>query len=556
MRGFSPPIIGRGTQLSSGVAVFTVRAMFFPVMNPRLKPVLIPLAALLVVSTAVEARMWTFSGIPDPVDAEFVALSNNMVVLQGANGKSCEVPLANFSPADQKYVIALASGGKIPLPEEPVAKPRASRSDFREKSVETLTGPSVSMEPGTDLHITGTGDPIAGCNIKFSAPDGWLFFDNIPASVVEKQFLDRFTVRGAKASLDKNLRITAYGQGSVVIPLHKDDPAALLFDGASLSGTSLKLEPFVKYSDGKLSSMKTSAKSLLVKRGHMVTLAEKEDGTGISVNYVAQDHDVVVNDLPAELQASLRFVRVFPWRWTSKKGIAGGITENLNLGWFYDWNIGQNSTPDLEYVAIKQKRYWPGLDQDWKRKGTVHLLGYNEPDKADQAKMTVDEAISGWPELLGTGLRLGSPAVSDGGLGWLYDFMKKADERKLRVDFVAVHYYRATADPGDARGAANQMRSFLEQIHERTKRPIWITEWNNGANWTSAPDPNEKQQKAAIEAMIKMLDETPFVERYALYNWVEDCRMVKDKKNALTPAGEAYRDKVSPLAFSQPRRAK
>ena len=52
--------------------------------------------------------------------------------------------------------------------------------------------------------------------------------------------------------------------------------------------------------------------------------------------------------------------------------------------------------------------------------------------------------------------RLGSPAVSDGGLGWLYDFMAKADAAKLRVDFVAVHYYRAVEDPGDGKAAADQ----------------------------------------------------------------------------------------------------
>ena len=56
-----------------------------------------------------------------------------------------------------------------------------------------------------------------------------------------------------------------------------------------------------------------------------------------------------------------------------------------------------------------------------------------KPDKADQANMTVSEALSEWPNLLQSGLRLGSPATSDGGLSWLYDFIDRADALKYRV---------------------------------------------------------------------------------------------------------------------------
>ena len=296
--------------------------------------------------------------------------------------------------------------------------------------------------------------------------------------------------------------------------------------------------------------MKGGIRSFRLKRGYMATIAQHENGTGISRNYVAQDHDLDVKDLPAELDGAIGFVRIFPWRFTSKKGIAGGIWQNLDVGWFYDWNIGANSTAEVEYVPIRQKRGWPGLKQDWKRKGSTHLLGYNEPDRPDQANLKVDDALAAWPDLLATGLRLGTPAVSDGGLGWLYAFLDKADEARLRVDFVAVHYYRA-APPNNPKAAARQFYNFLKGIHDRAKRPIWVTEWNNGANWTNAGDPTESQQRQAIKEMIEMLDGTPFVERYALYNWVEDCRAVQRKDGSLTPAGEVYRDKVSPLGYKQ-----
>ena len=134
--------------------------------------------------------------------------------------------------------------------------------------------------------------------------------------------------------------------------------------------------------------------------------------------------------------------------------------------------------------------------------------------------------------------------------------MDKADAAGLRVDFVAVHYYRAVADPADAKGAAEQFHQFLKGVHDRVKRPLWVTEWNNGANWTKAPNPDAKQQKEAIEKMIEMLDETDFVERYAIYNWVEEVRFVQRKDGTLTPAGEVYRDQDSPLFHIQQKAEK
>ena len=420
----------------------------------------------------------------------------------------------------------------------------------RLQTVATLAQRKVTLIGTTELHVTGSGDPLPGSSVHFTTPDGWLFMEKIPPSAVGATFLDRMWVNGAPAALDTNVRVVQYESGAVIIPHGPDFAAMTVFNGKALTGPSMPLQCYVPYDDAKLGTVKAIS-SFRLKRGYMATIAQQENGTGVSRNYVAQDHDLEVKTLPAELDGKIRFVRIFPWRWVSKKGVAGGIWQKLNVGWYYDWNIAHDSSPDLEYVPIKQKRGWPGLRQDWKARGSTHLLGYNEPDQKEQANLTVDEAIAGWPELLGTGLRLGAPAVSDGGLGWLYEFIEKADAAGLRVDFVPVHYYRAAANPGDERGAATQFYNFLKAVHDRVKRPLWVTEWNNGANWTKAPDPTYAQEKAAVAKMIEMLDKTPFVERYAIYNWVEDVRNVQRKDGSLTPAGEAYRDKESPLSYVQ-----
>ncbi|RYD49032.1 MAG: hypothetical protein EOP85_02390, partial [Verrucomicrobiaceae bacterium] len=247
----------------------------------------------------------------------------------------------------------------------------------------------------------------------------------------------------------------------------------------------------------------------------------------------------------------ISFIRIFPWRWTGKKGMAGNISSGLNVRWDYNWNIDRNSILDTEYVPIRATRWWPDLNQNWNLRGANHLLGYNEPDSVDQSNIAVGDAIWSWPDLLGTGLRVGSPAPTDGGLNWLYSFMDQADAAKLRVDFVAVHYYRSYASASDSDGATTQFYNFLKGVHDRTKRPLWVTEWNNGANWTTGPDPTLAQNAATVAKMIEMLDNAPFVERYSLYNWVEDVRRVKWDDGSLTAAGVAYRDKVSPLAYTQ-----
>ncbi len=313
----------------------------------------------------------------------------------------------------------------------------------------------------------------------------------------------------------------------------------------------MPLQCYVKYDDASLGTMKGAIRSFLLKRGYMATVAQEENGTGLSVNYVAQDHDIEIDTLPAGLDRSIRFVRIFPWRWVAKKGVAGDIWQHLNVGWYYNWGLNRFSTLDIEYVPIRQNMYWPNLDQDWAARGATELLGYNEPDHKDQANVSVDAAIAGWHDLLGTGLRVGAPAVSDGGLTWLYNFMARADAAHLRVDFVPLHYYRAVSNPGNPEAAAAQLYNFLKDVHDRVKRPLWVTEFNNGANWTTSPKPTYAQEQAAIAQMIRMLDRTPFVERYAIYNWVEDVRNVQRKDGTLTPAGEAYRDEASPISYTQ-----
>ncbi len=415
----------------------------------------------------------------------------------------------------------------------------------------TLASTTATLTGTSELHVTGTGTPITGSIINLNSADAWFFLDNIVPSQVASTFLSQVRVNGANAVLDSNVRVVQYGQGAVVIPHAPTFAPLTVYTDSNFGGSSTSLNQYTAYNSAALGSFSGTISSLKLKRGYMATVAVDEVGTGVSRNYVAQDGDLDIPILPSGLNDNIKFVRVFPWRWVTKKGIAGDPSSQLKNQWDYNWNISKSSTLDKEYVAIRQTRWWPGLGQDWKALGVNHLLGYNEPNSADQSNIAYGDAVWSWPDLLGTGLRVGSPAPTDGGLSWLSSFMTQAASENKRVDFVALHYYRCYGNAADPTGAANQFYNFLKGVYDTYRKPIWITEWNNGANWTTCADPTAAQQDATVAAMLTMLENAYFVERYALYNWVEDVRRVAWDDGSLTAAGVTYRDRVSKLAHRQ-----
>jgi len=419
-------------------------------------------------------------------------------------------------------------------------------------TVATLTGKS-------ELHINDPGDPIPGCTIHLNSTDSWVFFHKILPSTTVSTFLSRIRVNGAAAVLDTNVRVVEHVAGAVVIPQPASFQPLEVFTGTHLTGASKKLSPYAAYNSGTLGVFGNSIRSFVLKRGYTATFAQNDNGSGISVNYVAQDSDLEVSLLPAALDQSISFIRIFPWRWTGKKGSCDVGATSLKANWYYNWSISSNSTLDWEYVAIKQQPNWPGLGEDWKWRGVNHLSGYNEPNNPVEDAYTnldpdgsVDNAVARWPELLSTGLRVGAPAVTDAGTGWITDFVNKANAAGVRVDYVPIHYYRSYWNKTDPAGAATQMYDFLKTIHDATGKPIWVTEFNNGANWTdNAHDPDVTQNRNAVEAMINMMDSTPWIERYAVYSHVEWFRQTHYDDGSITPMGAMYRDHVAPIAHQQ-----
>ncbi len=401
----------------------------------------------------------------------------------------------------------------------------------------------------SELHITDKVNPLTISSVFLGSEDAWLFFDNILPQTVADSFLTDVRALDKPAILDSTVRVVQYLDGSVVIPHSPDYEAVTVYSGTQQTGKSMKFKPYTFYYDTNLKDMDNTINSFTVKRGYYVTMAQNGDGTGYSKVFIADKEDLVIDTMPAGLENKVSFIRVIPWRWPHKKGWTSGrgAAEALNCSWHYNWSAGGESTLNIEYIPIKQKLHWPSNEQIRAKKNTTHLLGLNEPDRPDQANCSVEEALEIWPDLMATGLRLGSPAPSDGGLNWLFKFIEECDERNYRVDFVAMHWYLGCQ-------TAKSYYDRLKWVHQKTGRTIWITEWNNGANWTKNCIPqSEEEQKKKIAAMIEMLDTTSFVERYSIYEYLTKYHKMLSSWDpyTYTLAGEAYRDNKSPLAFNE-----
>jgi hypothetical protein len=257
-----------------------------------------------------------------------------------------------------------------------------------------------------------------------------------------------------------------------------------------------------------------------------------------------------VKGLAAESPTEAKSTKSKPTR--IKKGICGkgAKCQLTGAGWYYNWT--RNPAPgeiSAEFVPmIKGHRNatddtFAKIEKQKKSHGVTHLLGFNEPEKEKQGNTTFEQAIAKWPKLMETGLRLGSPAVTDNraGANWLSNFMKQAAANKLRVDFIAVHKYPNIRQ----RNSVQQFFRSLQQIHQTYRRPIWITEFS-GLNFGSKERNMMREDNLHfMRKVVPMLERLAYVERYSWYSGSDkdiSCLYNTSKPNGLSPLGNLYRN--------------
>ncbi len=226
---------------------------------------------------------------------------------------------------------------------------------------------------------------------------------------------------------------------------------------------------------------------------------------------------------------------------------------DLRCNWFYSWNsvLPDGVPAGVEFIPMiyrhagneKASAAVKAAAAAAKQRGTTELLGFNEPEKKEQGNMTLEAALGTWPELMDTGLRIGSPGCVHPDKEWMIAFMDGVKQRGLRVDFICVHSY---GGPN-----ADSLVARLEKVHQMFgERPIWITEFGVGDWAAKTPAQNRHKPETVLrfmEQILPRLEKLDFVERYAWFPSKPSggplaTSALYDEDGNLTRLGECYRD--------------
>ncbi|QNA71438.1 sigma-70 family RNA polymerase sigma factor [Streptomyces sp. So13.3] len=213
---------------------------------------------------------------------------------------------------------------------------------------------------------------------------------------------------------------------------------------------------------------------------------------------------------------------------SAKKGVGvwtfPGVDQALTqsgASWYYTWSTRHQGVAGSGTAGFVPMIWGAASVTDaalaQARAESPYLLGFNEPDMAAQSNMTVEQALSLWPRLSAAGRTVGSPAVAYGGDtagGWLDRFMSGAAARGYRVDFIALHWYGGDFSTP---AAVSRLKSYLQAVHDRYHKPIWLTEYAliDFSHGTRFPTP--QQQASFVTASTAMLAALPYVQRYAWF---------------------------------------
>lgn len=437
------------------------------------------------------------------------------------------------------------------------------------QKVEQVTG-NVELNDAVDLTITGTEPFATMASIDIKNPDAAVVFEKVQPSTVVSTYLQRITCNGVALTDGTNCRVSIYRAGAIVF-VHSDNKNA---DGTPFY-------PVTMYSDDACTEVIASyngtgrntsgpwvnkAHAFTLKRGYMCTVANDAEGTGYSHCYIANSQDRTIV-LPKELAEKLGFFRIFRWQWPTKLGMGDARSDELmkltNSSWYYDWGAGRSSKKDAEYVPQRHhesgqsnsngyKGAWESWDNINASDNTcTHVLGQNEPDNESggnevftyvlENPADAREKHGDYPlvdvadKFLYSGKRIGTFACCNPNKDWVSDYVNWCRQNNIRVDFVATHYYIGGQSP---QGCIDRLWS----LYNATGLPVWVTEWNNGANWTSESGfstdsegwyswgTGNDQRKNGIwmkDVLVRAdKPENKWLERLAVYNAVEGKREI------------------------------
>lgn len=193
-----------------------------------------------------------------------------------------------------------------------------------------------------------------------------------------------------------------------------------------------------------------------------------------------------------------------------------GEQSELGTSWSYNYSV-QGQACDKSFTPMiwgESFVEYPVADSEW-------LLGFNEPEMANQANLTPEQAATLWRriETLHPDKKLVSPATLTGlhTTDWLQRFYQSYLNQygePPRLDALAIHWYG-----WDAQNAIDSMNAIIEQARAWNISQVWLTEFAFLASsdtdlcWGHS----QSQESAEAQRFLNWLDNEPMITRYAWF---------------------------------------
>ncbi len=417
-------------------------------------------------------------------------------------------------------------------------------------TVTTTDKVTTTVELTTDVDYIVTGASPFGTDgivdIK-NVDHAVLILSDVKPSAALKLLASHVRVNGEKAVNYTNCQVKLYNRGCIIMPYAGNYKPLTVYAEQNFEGESCS-DFGLEHSGGFMNTL-TEAKlnnrirSFKLKRGYMVTFANRARGRGYSRCFIAADADLEVAVLPGVLDNSISSYRIFQWFDAGKPQLAAATGDvnacsALNVTSTYTWGVGNSMAPNVESVAHHIYEDYPSAAACGGATWTPHMKTNNEPkNSADDHPQDLETILANWESLMATGMRLCSPSSWDGsdywnGEGFLKEFFDSIDARGWRCDILDMHCYWAE-------GSFPNLKNWVNAVH----RPIWISEWCWGASWNNngafASGVTETQVRDALSRICNSLNDMDYVERYYYWNGERDISKIY-KSGKLTPAGEMY----------------
>ena len=353
---------------------------------------------------------------------------------------------------------------------------------------------------------------------------------------------------GSQPSLDQAGLTTAQGQYQVLLNLSTGTYRLRnRATGNCLSGAQLSKTPGDPLTDAPYCALPHQDWILNPLGGGAFQLINQWSGLVIDTQGAATAAGTALVQNTANNSATQRWQLVYSTNFP-KKGVGGtGFGSAFNAKWAYNW--GLTSSQSLPAGAVFNPMQWGDYYWDvgttsyvstWKlystwrtTAGSLHLLGFNEPDSWSQSGQSLDpnnpataadfsstravnEAVRLWPRLQTMDVPLVAPCPANMTGGWLASFYTQATNLGYRVDYTANHSY---GSPNG--GSSDSLISGLQTGYTTWNRPMWLTEFSF-VDWGGTSTWSEEDNYNCLAEFLWRAESLAWLRKYALFVWTED----------------------------------